>query len=60
MTDADKYAVFGNPIKQSKSPVIHAAFAAQFGLLVQRFLQCHAQFHGYQLGDAVNETVAVA
>jgi shikimate dehydrogenase len=35
MTEQRKFAVFGNPIKQSKSPLIHALFAEQCEVQIQ-------------------------
>ncbi len=42
----DKFAIFGNPVAQSKSPQIHDQFAAQFDLDIdyQRIYSTEAQF----------------
>ncbi|AKH68142.1 shikimate dehydrogenase [Spongiibacter sp. IMCC21906] len=61
----DQYAVFGNPVKHSKSPPIHAAFAEQTGqelhyrahkVEIGRFAEAAKQFfeHG---GKGLNITV---
>ena len=44
----DKFAIFGNPVAQSKSPPIHQQFADQFGLQIDyiRMLSTDEQFVG--------------
>lgn len=50
----DRYAVFGNPIAHSKSPQIHAAFAAQSGDAI-RYDAILAPLDGF--ADSVHEFV---
>ena len=55
MTGADQYCVFGNPISHSKSPEIHAAFAAQAGHHIS-YEPRLAPLGGF--GDAVRQFMA--
>ena len=55
MTGADQYCVFGNPIAHSKSPDIHAAFAAQAGQHIS-YERRLAPLGGF--GDAVRQFIA--
>ena len=50
MIDTKNYAVFGNPIKHSKSPAIHAAFAAQ----------CDRTIHYRAVGVELNDFARAA
>lgn len=51
----DRYAVIGNPIKQSMSPVIHAAFAQQTGQQLE-YGKLFAEVDGFK--DAADEFFA--
>lgn len=52
----DRYAVFGNPVAHSKSPLIHAAFAKQTGERI-RYEKCEAPLGGF--AEAVGEFFAM-
>jgi shikimate dehydrogenase len=65
MEKLDQYAVYGNPVKHSKSPQIHAAFAEQSGQLLHyrahkvelgRFAEVAGQFFSHG-GKGLNITV---
>lgn len=65
MENKDQYAVYGNPVKHSKSPQIHAAFAEQTGqqlhyrahkVELERFAEAAGQFFSHG-GKGLNITV---
>ncbi len=51
-----RFAVFGNPIAQSKSPQIHTAFAAQFGLAGFSYERILAPVDGF--AEALRQFIA--
>ncbi|CAA0104609.1 Shikimate dehydrogenase (NADP(+)) [Zhongshania aliphaticivorans] len=64
MENKDQYAVYGNPVKHSKSPQIHAAFAEQTGqklnyrahkVELERFAEVASQFFSHG-GKGLNIT----